>query len=125
MDLSFVSLDKMKDKMRRKAKAILRWKNRRNASDERAISAYIRHFNRKLYDNPNHHEVTWCRWYFPTITTSKSLRILDEYMVSNIRYIATGRHTKANYNLRYDKIKEMGYRNLVNSYYRYKKTGEV
>ena len=125
VDLSFVSLDKMKDKMRRKAKAILRWKNRRNASDERAISAYIRHFNRKLYDNPNHHEVTWCRWYFPTITTSKSLRILDEYMVSNIRYIATGRHTKANYNLRYDKIKEMGYRNLVNSYYRYKKTGEV
>ena len=121
IDLAAISLQKMKDKMRRKAKAIVRWKNRTGACNERAILAFIRHFNRKFYDNPKQHEVTWCRWYFPTITTSKSLHILDEYMVSCIRYIATGKHTKANYNLRYEKIKELGYRSLVNAYYYYKK----
>ena len=122
IDLADISLQKMKDKMRRKARALVRWKNRTGACNERAILAFIRHFNRKFYDNPTQHEVTWCRWYFPTITTSKSLRILDEYMVSCVRYIATGKHTKANYNLRYEEIKELGYRSLVNAYYYYKKT---
>lgn len=122
IDLAAISLQKMKDKMRRKARALVRWKNRTGACNERAILAFIRHFNRKFYDNPKQHEVTWCRWYFPTITTSKSLRILDEYMVSCVRYIATGKHTKANYNLRYEEIKELGYRSLVNAYYYYKKT---
>ena len=122
IDLADMSLQKMKDKMRRKARALVRWKNRTGACNERAILAFIRHFNRKFYDNPKQHEVTWCRWYFPTITTSKSLHILDEYMVSCIRYIATGKHTKANYNLRYEEIKELGYRSLVNAYYYYKKT---
>ncbi len=125
IDLSPVSVGKMKDKIRRKARKLLRWKKRTGASDERAISAFIRHFNRKFYDNPRHHEVTWCRWYFPTITTAESLHILDEYMVSCIRYIATGKHTKANYNLRYVSIKELGYKSLVNAYYRYKKTGLI
>ncbi len=122
IDLATISLQKMKDKMRRKARALVRWKKRTGACNERAILAFIRHFNRKFYDNPKQHEVTWCRWYFPTITTSKSLHILDEYMVSCIRYIATGKHTKANYNLRYEEIKELGYRSLVNAYYYYKKT---
>lgn len=122
IDLATISLQKMKDKMRRKARALIRWKNRTGACNERAILAFIRHFNRKFYDNPKQHEVTWCRWYFPTITTSKSLHILDEYMISCIRYIATGKHTKANYNLRYEEIKELGYRSLVNAYYYYKKT---
>ncbi len=125
VDLAEVSVSKMKDKMRRKARALVRWKKRKDASDERAIKAFIRHFNRKFYDNPKQHEVTWCRWYFPTVTTSQSLKKLDEYMVSRIRYIATGKYTKANYNLRYEEIKNMGYRSLVNAYYRYKKTNRL
>lgn len=122
IDLSDISLQKMKAKIHRKARALVRWKKRKGACKERAIRAFIKHFNRKFYDNPKHHEVTWCRWYFPTITTSKSLSVLDEYMISCIRYIATGKHTKANYNLRYEEIKELGYRSLVNTYYYYKKT---
>ncbi len=125
IDLSAISLEKIKDKMRRKSHAIVRWKKRTGACDERAISAFIRHFNRKFYDNPKHHEVTWCRWYFPTITTSKSLQNIDEYMISCIRYIATGKHTKANYNLRYEEIKKLGFKSLVNTYYHYKKSNSL
>ena len=117
IDLSDVALQKMKDKMKRRAKALLRWKTKNKASDERAIRAYIRYFNKKFFDNPKNNEITWCRWYFPIITTDNSLHILDDYMVQNIRYIATGRHTKANYNLKYETIKEYGFKSLVHSYY--------
>ena len=123
VDLADIALQKIKDKMRRKAKKIVRWKKRTNASDERATKAFIRTFNKKFFDNPKNNEITWCRWYFPTITTADSLRVIDEYMLSCIRYVATGKHTKANFNLRYDEIKKFGYKSLVNSYFRFKKTG--
>lgn len=121
VDLSDVALQKMKDKMRRKARALLRWKIRKKASPDRAIRAYIRYFNKKLFENPKDNEITWCRWYFPIITTDESLHILDSYMLQNIRYIATGKYTKANYNLRYDTIKEYGFESLVHSYYSFEK----
>lgn len=120
IDLSDVALQKMKDKMKRKAKALLRWKAKNKASDERAIRAYIKHFNKKFFDNLKNNEITWCRWYFPIITTDNSLHILDDYMLQNIRYIATGKHTKANYNLKYETIKEYGFKSLVHAYYNFK-----
>lgn len=119
IDLSDVALQKMKDKMKRKARALLRWKTKNKASNERAIRAYIRHFNKKFFNNHKENEITWCRWYFPIITTDNSLHILDDYMIQNIRYIATGKHTKANYNLKYETIKEYGFKSLVHAYYHF------
>ncbi len=121
VDVSSVSLQKLKAKMRRQSRSLIRWKTRANAIDERAIRAFFRHFNKKFYNNPIHNEVTWCRWYFPIINTDKSLREIDNYMCESARYIATGKHTKANYNLRYETLKSYGYKSLVNSYYKYKK----
>lgn len=121
IDLSEVALQKMKGKMRRKARALLRWKIRKGVGPEQAIRAYIRYFNKKLFENPKDNEITWCRWYFPIITTDRSLHILDTYMLQNIRYIATGKYTKANYNLTYDTIKDYGFKSLVNSYYKTEK----
>ncbi len=118
VDIAPASVDKLKGKMRRKARAIRRWMLRRGATEGQAVRAYIRHFNRKLFENPVKNELTWCRWYFPLITTDRSLHVLDRYLQECIRYIATGRHTKANYNLRYETMKQWGYRSLVNQYYR-------
>ncbi len=118
IDVSEASVRKLKGKMRRKARKLYRWKCRNNAGDERAIRAYIRHYNAKFYDNKNENELTWARWFFPVITTADSLSVLDRYMVENIRFIATGKHTKANYRLRYETIKSYGFRSLVHEYYR-------
>ncbi|OPZ88758.1 MAG: Reverse transcriptase (RNA-dependent DNA polymerase) [Firmicutes bacterium ADurb.Bin419] len=118
VDISDVSLKKMKGKLRRKARTLYRWKIKNKASDERALRAYIRAINNKLYNNPNKHELTWTRWFFPLINTSESLHKLDTYMLECIRYIATGKHTKANYNIRYHIIKEYGYKSLVNAFYK-------
>lgn len=125
VDISASSLKKIKDKMRRKARALIRWRERKNLDAERAVKAFIRHFNQKFYNNPQQNDITWCRWYFPIITTTESLRVIDEYMISCIRYIATGKHSKSNYNLRYERIKELGFRSLVNAYYKCKKTGKL
>lgn len=117
MDVSKASVEKLKGKMRRKARMLYRRKCRNNETDERAIRAYIRHYNHKFYDNRKENELTWARWFFPVITTADSLAVLDRYMVSCIRFITTGRHCKANYRLRYDTIKEYGFRSLVHEYY--------
>ena len=125
IDVSRVTLEKIKAKMRRKARSLLRWKKRKGASDKGAARAFIRHFNKKMYDNPKQNDITWALWYFPVINTDKSLRIIDEYAVQSARFIAAGNHSKTAYNLRYEDIKEMGYRNLVNSFYKFKRTGAI
>lgn len=119
IDVSEVALQKLKGKLKRKARALYRWKKNNNKCDEYAIRAYIKYFNRKFFDNPIHNEITWCRWYFPIINTDSTLHIIDQYMQDCIRYLTTGKYTKANYNLRYKTMKELGYRSLVNEYYKH------
>lgn len=66
------------------------------------------------------HETNWSRWYFPVINTDKGLKQIDSCMQQCIRYISTGKHTKSNYNFRYEDMKRLGYRNLVNEWYKTK-----
>ena len=124
VDVAPASVDKLKAKMRRKTRALMRWKARKNTTGINAAKAFIRVFNRKLFDNPIEHELTWARWYFPLITTVDSLQIIDHYSQSCIRYLATGKHTKAAYNFRYAQMKELGYVSLVNCYYKNKASEE-
>lgn len=120
IDVSKASFEKVKKKLKRKARAVLRWKLKRKAESEKAARVYIKYFNRKFYENPIKSELTWCRWYFPIITTDVTLREIDHYMQECIRFLYTGKHTKRNYNLRYEDIKKLGYRSLVNEYHKYK-----
>lgn len=122
IDISEVSKDKIKAKIRRRARAIKRWQIRKNATNEHAIKAFIRAMNRKFYEASSSHELTWSRWYFPLITTDVSLHEIDLYVQYWIRYLSTGKHTKANYNLRYEKLKELGYISLVHEWYKGKTT---
>lgn len=125
VDVSQTSVNKMKQKMKRKARALVRWKDKKQADSSRAVRAFIRAFNKKLFYGSSEHNITWSRWYFPVINTTESLHILDLYMQDCIRYIARGNYSKARYQLKYEQIKDMGYLSLVNRFYRYKKTGEL
>ncbi len=122
IDLSPISLEKMKGKIRRKCRALYRWKLRKNASSDRAITAAIRSFNRKFFDANATHELSWCRWFFPLLSHDKSLKVIDQYILDHLRYIATGKFTKKNYKLYdYSHLKELGFKSLVNEYWKYKK----
>lgn len=118
IDVAPKSVEKLKAKMRRKARALMRWKARKGVAGEQAAKAFVRVFNRKLFENPIEHELTWVRWYFPLINTDQSLKIIDAYSQNCIRYLATGKHTKAAYNFRYEQMKRLGYISLVNRYYK-------
>ncbi len=121
VDISPVSAQKLKDKMRRKANALLRWKRRKGLDNIKAAKAFVNVFNRKLYENTVNGEITWARWFFPNINTDETLKMLDSYMQDCIRYIVSESHTKKRYNFCYEDIKSLGYRSLVNEYYRLKK----
>ncbi|MBQ9083703.1 MAG: hypothetical protein IJY28_09430 [Clostridia bacterium] len=118
IDVAPVSVEKLKGKMRRKARALVRWRARKGTDGVQAAKAFVRIFNRKLFENTAEHELTWVRWYFPLINTAASLKIIDAYSQQCIRFLATGKHTKAAYNFRYADMKALGYRSLVNQYYK-------
>ena len=119
IDISHISKEKLKGKMRRKARALIRWKNRKGKEDNMAVRAFIKRFNKKLYDSDDPNETNWSRWYFPLINTDKSLKELDAYMQECLRYTASETHTKARFNYRYAQMKALGYRSLVNEWYKW------
>ncbi|MBR2732042.1 MAG: group II intron reverse transcriptase domain-containing protein [Clostridia bacterium] len=117
IDLAPASLKKIKAKMRRKARALKRWQLRNDVSSEKAAKAFIRVFNAKLFEGGGAHELSWSRWYFPVINTTDSLRQIDQYAQDCIRFLVSGKHTKARFNVRYEVLKRLGYRSLVHAYY--------
>ena len=121
LDLSDVTVSKMKAKIRRKARSLYRWRIRKDASYDRAATAMIRRFNRKFYDPDGDREFTWSRWFFPLLTRTDGLHELDAYLADKLRWLYTGRTCKANYAVTYSHLKELGFRSLVNEYYRSKK----
>ena len=120
IDVCEVSVHKLKAKMRRKARALLRWRKANGIDGWMAARAFIKHFNKKLYTSEDRSEINWSLWYFPLITTDRSLKIIDRYMQDCIRYIATGSRTKARFNFRYGQMTELGIHSLVNMWYKYK-----
>ena len=121
VDVSRVSIDKLKAKMRRKARRLERWKRVKGKDGWMAARAFIKHFNKKLYTLESNSEVNWAWWYFPLITTEKSLREIDAYMQDCVRFVATGSRTKSRFNFTYEQMKELGLQSLVNRWFAFKK----
>lgn len=120
LDISPVSAAKLKGKMRRKTRALARWQKRNDLDGEKAAKAFIRIFNRKLFDPAPGSELTWTLWFFPVINTDESLHALDLYAQDCIRFLASGTRTKARFNVRYDDLKRLGYKSLVHAYYEFR-----
>lgn len=118
VDLSRVTKNKLKAKIKRKANSLYRWRIKKNVDFERAAKTLIRTFNKKFYDDKDENRFTWSRWFFPVLTTDEGLKEMDAYMVQYIRFLSSGRHYKGNYRIGYEEIKALGYRSLVHEYYK-------
>ena len=121
IDIAPATLDKLKAKMRRKTRALSRWRDRTDHSGEQAARAFIRIFNRKLLEAPSDSELSWSHWFFPVINTADSLQVIDRYAQDCLRTLVSGTRTKARFNVRYEDLKALGYRSLVHAYYDHKK----
>jgi len=113
-----VTKNKLKAKIRRKAHSLYRWRTKKDVPFEKTAKVMIRVFNRKFYDDTDDNKFTWSRWFFPVLTTDEGLKEMDAYLIQYIRYLYSGRHYKGNYRITYDEIKALGYRSLVNEYYK-------
>lgn len=120
MELSHITKEKMKAKIRRRAHYLYRRRIRKNMTFEQAAVSMINTFNRKFYDVKEENAFTWSRWFFPVLTSSGGLKELDAYLLSYIRYLYSGRHYKGNYRISYEQIKAWGFRSLVHEYYEFK-----
>ena len=117
IDIAPATVKKLKQKMRRKTRALCRWRDRKGRTGEQAAAAFLRIFNRKLLESPATSDLSWSRWFFPTINTDKSLRVIDRYAQDCVRVLVSGRRTKGRYRVRYEDLKRLGYRSLVHAYY--------
>ena len=118
IDISEVTKRKMKGKIKRLAKALQRWHTRKNIDSEKAMKALINYFNRKFFESDDPETLTWSRWFFPVINQTDGLKEIDHYLQENIRFLSTGRHNKSNYKVDYEQLKALGYRSLMNEFYK-------
>ena len=124
VDIAPASLEKIKGKMRRKSRALMRWRQRGGYGGEKAAAAFIRVFNRKLLESPPDNDLSWSRWFFPLLTTADSLRVIDRYAQDCLRWLVSGKRTKGRYDVRYEDLKRLGYRSLVHEYYAFSEETE-
>ena len=120
IDISGAVRKKMKGKIRRAARSLQRWRTAKGIDAEQAMKGLIRKFNAKLFENEDPDSLSWSRWFFPVINQTEGLKDIDRYLQKYIRYLSTGRHTRANYRVRYRDLKALGYRSLVHAFYRYR-----
>jgi hypothetical protein len=120
IDISPVTVMKMKGKIKRSSRSIRRWMLRKNAPLKGTIRALVNEYNDKFYGGDTD-EMTWSLWFFPAITTTRSLHEIDQYFQDRIRYVGSGRYSKKNYDIvPYDMMQECGYVPLVRAYYSFK-----
>lgn len=120
IDISEATIKKTKGKIRRAAKALMRWSCKKNIEPEKAMKGLINHFNRVFFEDGDTEMLTWSRWFFPVINQTNGLKEIDHYLQQNIRFLSTGKHNKTNYKTDYTQLKQLGYKSLVNEYYKYK-----
>ena len=121
IDISEATIKKMKGKIRRTARSLMRWSRRKHLAPEKAMKGLIHQFNSKFYECGDTETLSWSRWFFPVINKTDGLKEIDHYLQQYIRFLGTGKHNKANYKTDYAQLKQMGYRSLVNEYYKFKK----
>jgi len=119
-DIAPASIVKLKGKMRRKARALRRWAYRKGADGEQAAKAFIKIFEKKLFESPADNDLSWTMWYFPSINTADSLRVIDRYAQECLRWLISGKRTKSRFNVRYEQLHSLGLRSLVNEYYKHR-----
>ena len=125
IDISESAQKKMKGKIKRAAKSLLRWSSKNNIAPEKAMKGLINQFNPKFFESVDADTLSWSRWFFPVITKTDGLKEIDHYLQQYIRFLGTGKHGKTNCKTNYTQLKRLGYRSLVNEFYKFKNSGSV
>ncbi|MEG1426418.1 MAG: reverse transcriptase domain-containing protein [Oscillospiraceae bacterium] len=124
IDISKRTIAKIKGRFRRYARRLRKKIEEKRMTSEEAMCIFISRVNRALFWD-GRRQTSFALRCFPLITKLDRLKDLDFFVQNYIRYLPTGRFTKKNYAVRYDQLKDMGYKNLVGEYYRYREGGVI
>jgi len=122
LDVSENSLAKTRYKLKRFAHMLVIREQRGEITREQAAQVMVNRVNRYFYGrHESVHRLNWESYFFTSITRSDSLRDLDRFVQDLIRYVGTGKKTKARYRMTYEDMTRLGYKPLVHEYYRFRK----
>lgn len=122
IDLSPVSVEKMKGKIKRLSRSYNRRLKRGKMSETGILEHFIGRINRKLYGiNARENDLCWAHWFFPVINTVESIEFLDKYIQDRLRYSVTGKYNRANYRkVPYSRLVQCGYIPLIKTFWKFK-----
>ena len=117
--LAPITAHKLRARSTRLARALLRWRERTGASPDRALAAFLRRTNRRLYGVPaERSDFSWATWFLPMIDGPDGLPALDEHVQREARYVATGRRTARTRRIvPYDVLTGAGHLPLVTAFW--------
>ena len=101
------------------ARKLLKLKRVRGMSDEECGRQLIRYCNTLFFGKTGGRDLSWARWLFPVLTETASLKELDHYVQDAVRYCMCGSLSRKRCRVPYQKLKAMGYRSLVHTYYHF------
>jgi hypothetical protein len=110
---------KLRLRTARLARGLLRWRERSGAPTGRALAAFLRRTNLRLYGvSAERSEFSWATWFLPMLDQPHALPALDEHVQHQARYAATGRRTASARRLvPYAALVEAGHLPLVAAYW--------
>ncbi|MDQ4069658.1 MAG: reverse transcriptase domain-containing protein [Actinomycetota bacterium] len=110
---------KLRARATRLARGLLRWRERSGAAGERALAAFWRRTNRRIYGVPaERSEFSWATWFLPMLDGPDGLEALDAHLQREARYAATGRRTgRARRLAPYEALVEAGHLPLVTAFW--------
>ena len=119
VDLAPITEHKLKRRATRLARSLLRWREQRRASPDRAVGAFVRRTNGRLYGVPTERgHFSWGSWFLPMLHGADRLAHLDEHLQREARFAGTGRRTAhARRLVPYDALVDAGYLPLVAAFW--------
>jgi hypothetical protein len=107
------------EKLRARVRRLARRQERRKREPEAAVRRVLRRLDRKLYGGEGAEgELCWARWFFPVLTTDRTLRELDAVIQEKLRFVASGRYARASHRvLPYERMVSLGYLPLASAWH--------
>jgi hypothetical protein len=117
--LSPLTVRKLKARTTRLARSLLRWRERNAAPPERAVRAFWRRTNLRLFGVASERaEFSWATWFLPMLDSCDGLGPLDEHLQREARFVATGRRTaRTRQVLPYARLVDAGHLPLVAAFW--------
>ncbi len=127
IDISEASVNKLKGKIKRLSRRYNRKFIEGKFTKEQTLSYFINKINKKFYGKSGEtNNLCWSKWFFPLITTSHSLKVIDKYIQQRLRYSVTGQYAKSNYKkVPYSLLKSLEYKPLNSFYFLFKYDFEI